>query len=235
MRTSSIAAAESEWIETDPRSKGIRERPFAMSSASATRRTPASTREWLAVRAVARDRLQHLGHDHGAIRLVVDVVEQLAQLRLGEEEAPVLVVAAVDGHADVVEERGEHDDDLGRPRPSAGSRRRARAATPFFVSWRRSLSAMFVTIWMWTQEWSLISRRTTAFTFATCHQALIWCPPRPSRAAAGAFDCRGPARGGASRRPPPSGLSRVAYALSSACDSSITSSRVAVGRHRAEA
>ena len=29
---------------------------------------------------------------------------------------------------------------------------------------------MFATIWMCTQEWSLISIRTTAFTFATCHQ-----------------------------------------------------------------
>ena len=28
---------------------------------------------------------------------------------------------------------------------------------------------MFVTIWMCTQEWSLISIRTVAFTFATCH------------------------------------------------------------------
>ena len=33
---------------------------------------------------------------------------------------------------------------------------------------------MFVTIWMCTQEWSLISSRATAFTFATCHQAFIW-------------------------------------------------------------
>ena len=33
---------------------------------------------------------------------------------------------------------------------------------------------MFVTIWMCTQEWSLISIRATAFTFATCHQALSW-------------------------------------------------------------
>ena len=33
---------------------------------------------------------------------------------------------------------------------------------------------MFVTIWMCTQEWSLISSRTTAFTFATCHQPLSW-------------------------------------------------------------
>ena len=40
-----------------------------------------------------------------------------------------------------------------------------------FVSWRSSFSAMFVTIWMCTQEWSLICIRATAFTFATCHQA----------------------------------------------------------------
>ena len=33
---------------------------------------------------------------------------------------------------------------------------------------------MFVTIWMCTQEWSLISIRVTAFTFATCHQAFSW-------------------------------------------------------------
>ena len=31
---------------------------------------------------------------------------------------------------------------------------------------------MFATIWMCTQEWSLISRRATALTFATCHQRL---------------------------------------------------------------
>src|SRR5579862_6161071 len=45
---------------------------------------------------------------------------------------------------------------------------------PCLVSWRRSFKAMFVTIWMWTHEWSLISIRTTAFTFATCHQPLSW-------------------------------------------------------------
>jgi hypothetical protein len=32
---------------------------------------------------------------------------------------------------------------------------------------------MFVTIWMWTHEWSLIWSRTTALTFDTCHHALI--------------------------------------------------------------
>src|SRR5947208_12554852 len=47
-------------------------------------------------------------------------------------------------------------------------------STPCFVSWRRSLSAMFVTIWTWTQEWSLIAIRETALTFATCHQPLSW-------------------------------------------------------------
>src|SRR3954464_3674182 len=31
---------------------------------------------------------------------------------------------------------------------------------------------MFVTIWMCTHEWSLISIRATAFTFETCHQPL---------------------------------------------------------------
>ena len=31
---------------------------------------------------------------------------------------------------------------------------------------------MFATIWMCTHEWSLISIRATAFTFATCHQPL---------------------------------------------------------------
>ena len=30
---------------------------------------------------------------------------------------------------------------------------------------------MFVTIWMWTHEWSLISMRTTALMFAACHHA----------------------------------------------------------------
>jgi hypothetical protein len=41
--TSSTAAADSEWIETRPRSNGMRDRPWAMSSASATRTIPASS------------------------------------------------------------------------------------------------------------------------------------------------------------------------------------------------
>ena len=42
-RTPSMAAADTEWIESDPAEKGIRDRPFAMSSASAMRTTPASS------------------------------------------------------------------------------------------------------------------------------------------------------------------------------------------------
>ena len=40
--TSSIAAADSECIETRPRSNGMRDLPLAMSRASATRISPAS-------------------------------------------------------------------------------------------------------------------------------------------------------------------------------------------------
>ncbi len=43
IRTSSIAAAEIEWIPSCPASSGMRLRPWAMSSASATRTMPAST------------------------------------------------------------------------------------------------------------------------------------------------------------------------------------------------
>jgi hypothetical protein len=110
--TSSIAAAESECIETRPFSNGIRERPWAMSSASATRTTPPRART-ARRRAVRDDRLEHLGGDHGQLGLLVDPVEQPADLRLDEEEAELLVPLAVDRHADVVQERAEDDDDLG--------------------------------------------------------------------------------------------------------------------------
>ena len=36
---------------------------------------------------------------------------------------------------------------------------------------------MFVTIWTWTQEWSLMSIRETALTFETCHQPLSSLSP----------------------------------------------------------
>ena len=85
-----------------------------MSSASATRTTPASSvygsprRRWPMIA------LQRLGDDHGALRLVVDLLQKLPQLRLGEEQAVGLVIGAVDGHADVVQERPGGDHDLAR-------------------------------------------------------------------------------------------------------------------------
>src|SRR4051812_1191178 len=57
---------------------------------------------------------------------------------------------------------------------SSPKSRTSPVSTWCFVSCRSSFSAMFVTIWMCTQEWSLISMRATAFTFATCHQPLSW-------------------------------------------------------------
>jgi len=61
---------------------------------------------------VARDRLEHLGRDHRQVGILVDAVQQLAQFRLREEEAEVLVVVAVHRHPDAVEERRERDDDF---------------------------------------------------------------------------------------------------------------------------
>ena len=62
---------------------------------------------------MARDRLQHLRGNDCSIRLVVDPVEELQDLGLRKEEAEVLVPLAVDGHADAVQQRTEHDHDLG--------------------------------------------------------------------------------------------------------------------------
>ncbi len=74
---------------------------------------PCLERERLAVGAVARDRLEDLRHDHGAVGLVVEAIEQLVELRRGEEQAPVLMAAPMDGHPDAVGERREDDHDLG--------------------------------------------------------------------------------------------------------------------------
>ena len=87
---------------------------------------PGLERQRLAVGAVADDPLQHLRDDDGPVGLVVDPVEQLAQLRLGEEEAEVLVAVAVHRHADAVGERGQRDDHLGvrHLHPVVGDHRR---------------------------------------------------------------------------------------------------------------
>ena len=75
--------------------------------------------------------------------LVVDTVEQLAHLRLGEKEAPVLVIAPVDRHADVVQERREDDDDLGVVGGQAVVALQRRFAHRASRADGRSLSAMF--------------------------------------------------------------------------------------------
>ena len=46
--------------------------------------------------------------------------------------------------------------------------------TPRLNRSRASRSAMFRTIWMWTQEWSDIPSRRVALTADTCHHALTW-------------------------------------------------------------
>src|SRR6059058_2901081 len=47
-------------------------------------------------------------------------------------------------------------------------------STPARFSSRSSFRPMFVTIWMCTQEWSLICMRATALTLAACHSAYSW-------------------------------------------------------------
>src|SRR5215510_12554557 len=46
-------------------------------------------------------------------------------------------------------------------------------STPARFSSRSSLRPMLVTIWMCTQEWSLICMRATALTLAACHSAFM--------------------------------------------------------------
>ena len=82
---------------------------------------------------------------------------------------------------------------------------------------------MFATIWMCTHEWSLISRRATAFTFATCHHAFssVSVSTRDQRpelpvAAGGDVDFR--------PRDRPAGVRRTSRSASSETGCSIRSS-----------
>ena len=102
-----------------PASIGRRVRPWAMSSASATRTTPRLQRVGLAAAAVADDRVQDLGSDDRALGLAIGLGEQALEGAVGKEEAVGLVVGAVDRHADVVQERATGDDDLGVARRHA--------------------------------------------------------------------------------------------------------------------
>ena len=121
---------------------------------------PGLDRVRLAAAAVADDRVQRLGdHDRPLGRILVDVVQQLAQLPLGEEEAECLVVGAVDRHPDVVQQRTGRDHDLGVAiaHPVVGDHRRLDPALDQEPKTRR---AMLSTIWTWTQEWSDIPSRS---------------------------------------------------------------------------
>src|SRR5919197_4327513 len=95
-------------------------------------------------------------------------------------------------------------------------------STPCFVSWRRSFRAMLATIWMCTQEWSLISSRLTAFTLATCHQPLSWSSAltRSRSAARLRF-----ARGGTRMRICATACAGVSRTSSSACSETGSSIR----------
>src|ERR671918_658125 len=70
-------------------------------------------RERPPVLAVARDRLEDLRADDGQVGLLVQPLEELPHLRLGEEEAPVLVAVAGHGPPHAVQEGAPGDDDLG--------------------------------------------------------------------------------------------------------------------------
>src|SRR4026207_1482605 len=78
IRTSSMAAAESEWIDTDPPPQGARAR-HAPGEGGAARAPAGARREGgrLPLRAMARDRLQRLGDAARQLRLLVDALEQL--------------------------------------------------------------------------------------------------------------------------------------------------------------
>src|SRR5436190_1978945 len=102
---------------------------------------------------------------------------------------------------------------------------------PCFVSWRRSFSAMLVTIWTCTQEWSLICIRATAFTFATCHHAFS-CLSRLTRSSsvrsfrfprAGTLMCIRSTTSAGVRRVSRSASSEIGWSIrSSVCLSSAT-------------
>ena len=96
-----------------PASTSTRERPLAMSSASATRTIAASIVSGLPRERWRDHRVHRLGDDDRALRLVVDALQQLRQLVRAEEQRVRLVVGAVHGHPDAVQERRRRDDDLG--------------------------------------------------------------------------------------------------------------------------
>ena len=94
-------------------SNGMRERPLAMSSASATRTMPASIVIGSPARRCPITAWSASGDHDGQLRVLVDPVEQQRHPVRGEEEAVLLVVGAVDRHAGVVEQARGRDHHLG--------------------------------------------------------------------------------------------------------------------------
>ena len=105
METESTAAADTEWMEVEPASNGMRERPLAMSSASAMRTIPASS-----VSGLPPERCEMMACRISERRIVarrgsIDLGKELAELLVRDEQAVRLVVRPVDRHAEVVQQR----------------------------------------------------------------------------------------------------------------------------------
>ena len=143
-------------------------------------------RDRVAAAAVADHRVQSLRDDHRQRGLLVDPLEQERQPVGGQEQAST---ARGRCGGSTCRCRG-----TGR-RPRSPPRRRAAVipwsdtiagSTPARVSSRNSRSAMLTTIWMCTQEWSDMSRRS-ALTCCMYHQA---CRRRSPFAAASSASSR---------------------------------------------
>ena len=144
MDTDSTAAADTEWIESEPCSNGMRDRPFAMSSASAMRTMPASR-----VSGLPPERCEMMACCTSARMIArmsgcVDLGQDLPQLRLRDEEGVALVIGPVDRHPQVVKERGQGDDHLRvhrRPSRSSRPRRVRRPHRPECAAFARRCSS----------------------------------------------------------------------------------------------
>ena len=154
-----------------PASNSTRERPLAMSSASATRTIAPSIVKRLAARAVRDDRVHRLGDDDRplGLRRRRPPAGRRACRRSGTASSPRGRCGGSTSRRSGTARRRRS-----RPRRRARSsrgRRPSPGTMPRRNSSRASRSAMFVTIWMWTHEWSDIPSRA-ALTPATCHHAL---------------------------------------------------------------
>ena len=167
--TSSMAAAESEWMFGRRVSNGMRERPLAMSSASATRTMPRLDRHRVAGGGGGRSR-------RGAPR-------RSPPSAPGPRRSPRAAAASGRRRGRGCTARGRCGGSTCRCRGTGSAAAITTSAsrtpipcwvtiagsTPPRFSSRNSRSAMLTTIWMWTQEWSDMSRRS-ALTCCMYHQ-----------------------------------------------------------------